>query len=93
MTSQVAIPNVHDFKNQLNKIFKKAEQLGCVAVEIQAREFHLAVGGYTGKEDNRMNACCHVLHKAISDSDTIITAPPSGNGASLHIRYSLPRPK
>ena len=55
-------------------------------------ELHSRVGGYPGR-DHRMPNCCEVM-KAQSASDVgdvIVEQPPSGQGATLTIKYRLPR--
>lgn len=37
-------------------------------------------------------ACCSVMYAAMAHSDLVISAPPKGKGASLLIRYDIPRP-
>lgn len=63
-------------------------------VEINAGELHGRVGDYPGR-NHRMPVCCKVMHSAFAPDvgDVIVGEPPSGQGASLTIRYVLPRPE
>jgi 5-methylcytosine-specific restriction protein A len=38
-----------------------------------------------------MPMCCQAMYKLKRASDEIVSAPPKGKGASLTIRYLLPR--
>jgi hypothetical protein len=60
-------------------------------VEVSAGELHRSVGGYPGP-DHRMPVCCSVMRFEFSeDCDRVLESPLSGDGASLTIRYNLPR--
>jgi len=39
-----------------------------------------------------MPVCCNVMLSEMSNEDVIVSKPPKGQGASLVIRYKLPRP-
>jgi 5-methylcytosine-specific restriction protein A len=51
------------------------------------------LGGYPGR-DHRVPICCKVMKSAMARDygDMPLQEPPSGQGASLTIRYVLPRP-
>jgi 5-methylcytosine-specific restriction protein A len=57
---------------------------------INAGELHREVGGYPGK-GHRMKTCCLALIQEQRTGDQVIESPPKGSGASLSIRYRLPR--
>jgi 5-methylcytosine-specific restriction protein A len=59
-------------------------------VEITAGSLHRVVGGYPGT-NHRMPICCQVMYDTMGPDDEVVTSPPSGKGASLRIRYQLPR--
>lgn len=80
-----------DFDRQLDAIFRDAEDRELDSVEIKAAELHRAVGSYPGP-DHRMPVCCNAMRRAMAATDVIVAAPPKGNGASLTIRYDIPRP-
>jgi hypothetical protein len=83
-------PNSEVFRRQLHSLFKKAERQGKNHIKVQSGELHRMVGGYPGT-NHRMPICCGVMRAEMKSTDKIIDAPPKGNGASLLIRYSLPR--
>jgi 5-methylcytosine-specific restriction protein A len=78
------------FRKALGDLLAKAEELGFVAVEINSGNLHRLVGGYPGP-DHRMSICCEVMYREMKIDDTIIAQPESGKGASVVVRYSLPR--
>jgi hypothetical protein len=65
-------------------------RLGFVAVEVNAGKLHRLVGGYPGP-GHAMPTCCEVMRKRMTVSDRIVAQPPKGNGASLTVRYQLPK--
>ena len=84
------MPNSETFKNALGKIFDEAQRDGKKVVEVVSGVLHRSVGGYPGK-DHRMPACCNVMQSERKHGDAIIYEPPKGKGATLRIRYKLPR--
>lgn len=84
-------PITTSFAFALTELIKRAGQQGRSHVEVNAGELHRSLGGYPGQE-HRMPACCSAMRSAMTPEDKIIYAPDSGNGASLTIRYVLPRP-
>jgi hypothetical protein len=82
--------NIGDFSRKLSETLRHAEQGGAVAIEIRSGELHRALGGYPGI-DHRMPVCCEAMYKEQRASDTILSQPPKGKGASVVIRYQLPR--
>lgn len=83
-------PKTSDFTAKLNTMLSKAEKERLPAIEINAGELHRKVGGYPGV-DHRMPVCCNAMRKAMQIGDVVIEEPPSGQGASLTIKYKLPR--
>ena len=79
------------FRNQLDKSLSEAVRLGFVAVEVNAGKLHRLAGGYPGP-GHAMPTCCAVMRQQMGASDRIVAQPPKGNGASLTVRYQLPRP-
>ena len=55
---------------------------------VTAGALHRMVGGYPGK-NARMPVCCGVMKREMKPGDTILYAPPSGQGASLEISYRV----
>lgn len=80
-----------DFEQALASIFRDAEGRAADSVEVRASDLHRAVGGYPGR-DHRMPVCCDAMRRTMTPTDLLLTAPPKGHGASLRIRYDIPRP-
>jgi 5-methylcytosine-specific restriction protein A len=60
-------------------------------IEVNAGQLHRIVGGYPGSH-HRMPTCCKVMKAAMMPSaDYIVASPLKGMGASLTIRYAIPR--
>jgi 5-methylcytosine-specific restriction protein A len=86
------MPNRDEFKMELHRMMHEAMQQGRGTVEISAGELHRRLGDYPGA-NHRMPMCCEVMRSALASDygDLILEEPPSGQGASLTIRYVLPR--
>ena len=86
----MSAPNAEDFRRELRSRLEDAHARGDDHLEITSGELHRAVGNYPG--DHRMRNCCRVMKSEMTDGiDEILHEPPSGQGASLRIRYKLPR--
>lgn len=88
------MPDADDFRNELYRMMLEAMKAGEAFAEINAGELHSRVGDYPGK-NHRLPICCEVMRCALAPNagDVILEQPPSGQGASLTIRYVLPRPE
>ncbi|QDK34754.1 HNH endonuclease [Sphingomonas sp. IC081] len=84
------MPTADEFRRELGAIIREAELRGLKHVEINAGELHRQLGGYPGS-NHQMPNCCQVMEQERRTLDEIISRPPSGKGASLTIRYHLPR--
>jgi len=84
------MPTASDFQTELNKIFQDAQAKGLSHVDVEAGHLHRRVGGYPGN-NHRMPVCCNVMRQNIQTGDITLYAPPKGNGATLKIRYKIPR--
>lgn len=86
------MPTTEDFKLELHRMMLEAVKNGEESIEIRAGDLHRRVGEYPGK-DHRMPVCCKVMLDAFApdEGDVMVQKPPSGQGASLTIRYVLPR--
>jgi 5-methylcytosine-specific restriction protein A len=80
-----------DFRSELDALLSRSARRGAAHVEVNSGELHRAVGGYPGP-GHRMPMCCNVMYAEQNKGDTVVTQPPRGMGASLTIRYQLPRP-
>jgi hypothetical protein len=81
-----------DFIRSLEEVFAESERLGLSFVGLTAKALHQRAGGYPGK-DHRMPVCCDVMRSVMTAHDSIVEQPPKGDGASLLIHYTLPRPR
>lgn len=79
-----------NFRTELIAQFARATVQGTHHVDITSGDLHRQVGGYPGP-NHRMPVCCGVMRGEMKHGDRILSAPPSGNGATLTIRYRLPR--
>jgi 5-methylcytosine-specific restriction protein A len=88
------MPDADDFRNEVYRMMLEAMKAGEAFAEINAGELHRRVGDYPGK-NHRLPICCEVMRGALAPDagDVILEQPPSGQGASLTIRYVLPRPE
>lgn len=82
--------NADAFRLALQEMFKAADNLGFVAVEVNSGRLHRKLGEYPGS-NHRMPVCCDVMRQEMSAADKVVSEPESGQGASLVIRYVIPR--
>ena len=83
------------FENALRAIFSAAKRSHHEEISVQSGDLHRAVGGYPPKKNanHRMPVCCSVMLDFMEEKDEIIKSPPKRQGATLLIRYVLPRKK
>jgi hypothetical protein len=86
------MPTKKDFQRALEEVFREHDRQGKTLVDVKAGDLHRRVGGYPGP-GNRMPTCCTVMKENMQPGDEILNKPPKGKGASLRIRYKLPRPQ
>ncbi len=84
------IPDTQTFKQALLQTLKVAQNKGLKEITVNAGELHRQVGGYPGT-NNRMATCTMVLKNEMTDGDIIIKDTNKGAGASVTIKYILPR--
>ena len=84
------MPMRPDFERELSRQIDHAQSLGRPYLDVNSGELHRDVGGYPGR-DHRMPVCCDVMTASMKASDRIVSQPEKGRGASLTIRYQLPR--
>lgn len=60
------------------------------SIRLNAGELHRELGGYPSTR-HALTSCCDAMYEARRPSDTIVSAPPKGRGATLTIEYKLPR--
>lgn len=85
------MPTKDEFANELKARFRRAKERGAESLEVNSGEMHRAMGGYPGS-NHQMPSCCDVMHENLRNGDEIIASPPSGRGASLTIKFQIPRP-
>lgn len=91
VTSSKSLPvGARDFYGELTAQIARAQKHGAPHVEINSGELHRKVGGYPGP-GHRMPLCCDALYFEQRVGDEIVCSPKGGKGASLTIRYALPR--
>ncbi len=83
-------PTTKDFQSELDNVFASAQQKGKSFIEIKSGDLHRSVGGYPGR-NHRIPLCCGVMKRNMKPEDQILRQPPSGEGATLIIRFKLPR--
>ncbi len=88
-THQSSSVTAEDFQSELDRIFASAGQ---GRIDVTSGTLHRHVGGYPGR-NHRMPVCCEVMKRNMRHGDQIIHSPPSGQGASLTIRYKFPSAK
>ncbi len=86
------MPTARDFRGQLEELFRVATKQGQKFVVVEARGLHRAVGGYPNKGNHAMPNCCQLMRSEMRTGDTVVYEPPKKQGATLAIRYGLPRP-
>jgi len=79
-----------EFQRELRSQFRLAERSGERTIEVNSGDLHRGLGGYPGL-NHQMPSCCEAMYNEARMSDEIIMRPPKGKGASLTIRYYLPR--
>lgn len=80
-----------EFKVELEAQIDRARRQGRPHIEINSGELHRILGNYPNSDNHNMPDCCEVMRLYIQSNDIVIFEPPEGAGASLTIRYSLPR--
>lgn len=78
------------FRSEITAQIFRANSRGAGHVEINSGKVHRTLGGYPGA-DHRMPMCCEAMRSLMLPGDEIVTEPSGGQGASLTIRYRLPR--
>ncbi len=84
------MPTKAEFRAALEKRFLEARQKGASEVEINSGALHRELGGYPAPS-HQMPSCCDAMYEEQDARDVIVSAPKRGKGASLTIRYALPR--
>lgn len=67
-------------------IDRRINDMTSTFIELTSGDVHRDIGGYPGR-NHRMVICCDVMYKRMAGNDEVISAPPSGKGATVTIRY------
>ncbi|MBX9829559.1 MAG: hypothetical protein K2Y27_31785 [Xanthobacteraceae bacterium] len=84
------MPTKEEFARAIGARLRDAELRGADNLDLNSGQLHRDLGGYPGP-GHQMPSCCDALYSVQRAGDTILTRPPKGKGASLTIRYKLPR--
>ena len=84
------MPTKEEFRNALKARLRRAALLGAEHLDVNSGELHRTLGGYPGAR-HQMPSCCEAMYSEQGVGDEIIAQPPKGRGASLTIRYKVPR--
>lgn len=84
------MPTKAEFAKAIAAKFRAGELRNADHLDLNAGELHRELGGYPSA-NHQMPSCCDALLDAQRTRDTIMAKPPKGKGASLTIRYNLPR--
>jgi len=91
-SGDMRMPSAEEFRIALNAVFAERTKSGASSVVVVSGDLHRAVGGYPAERGaHSMPNCCSVMRQAVRARDQVISSPPSGAGATLTIRYLLPR--
>jgi len=80
-----------DFREKFESIFSFCNENGIEEIVINAGKLHRAMGDYPDPQEHRMATLSTVMRSIMEGKDREVTSPQKGKGASLSIRYSLPR--
>lgn len=82
-----------EFRGAIRMRLQAAEAQDQPWLDIEAGVLHAELGGYPSRRGvgHQMPMCCDAMRQEMNAGDQVIAEPPSGKGASLKIRYLLPR--
>lgn len=83
-------PTASDFQAALDEILELTTKEGHSFVDVKAGDLHRRVGGYP-QPNHRMPVCCSVMRASMAIGDIVLHEPHKGKGATLEVRYKLPR--
>jgi hypothetical protein len=82
--------STEDFRKGIGDRLREASATGAGHLDINAGKLHRELGGYPSR-GHRMPTCCGAMRAMMRAGDSVLFEPPKGNGASLTVRYLLPR--
>lgn len=80
----------NEFRLALDDIFRTSWRNGADDVVIVSGDLHRKLGGYPGA-NHQLPTCCDVMRGAMQSGDQVVEETPGGKGATLRIRYKIPR--
>ena len=83
-------PNTEDFEQKLGELLEEAQKHNKLALIITSGDLHRLLGGYP-THSHRMKTACKVMKKMMKAGDEILYEPPKGHGATVKVKYYLPR--
>jgi hypothetical protein len=84
------MPSVEHFRMALRAQLNRAQKRGLSHIDVKAGDLLRRLGG-SQAYPLRIPSCCEAMYAEKRAGDVIITRPPEGKGATLTIRYKLPR--
>jgi 5-methylcytosine-specific restriction protein A len=87
---EAILPTKGQFRKEIRAQLRDAELGGIASIEINSGQLHRKLGGYPG-ENHQMRPCCEAMYDEKEAGDAVLSAPKKGHGASVTIRYGLPR--
>lgn len=84
------VSNSDRFRQALESLLAQASERNQSHIVVVSGDLHRLVGGYPGK-DHRMPLCCQVMRTEMHGGDEVVSEPSSGQGATLSVKYKLPR--
>jgi hypothetical protein len=88
--SDATMPDATAFEAEIRERWREGEEMGADFVDVQAADVHRSVGGYPDA-NHRMPMCYAAMRRTMVAGDEVLAEPPRGSGATLMIRYRLPR--
>ena len=86
----MSAPTASDFQRALDRIFRNAQTQQLAYIDVVSGDLHRDLGGYPSP-NHRMPNLCQVMRRNMQAGDEVLYSPPKGQGATLKIRYLLPR--
>jgi hypothetical protein len=84
-------PTAGEFRATLHWRFYRAEREGAKQVEVTSGDLHREAGGDPG-DSGGVRSCCLVMRgEMLINVDSVVSRSGGGDGASLTIRYKVPR--
>ena len=79
-----------DFEVALDRLIEQAREQGRSFLDVVSGDLHRLVGVYP-LPNHRMPVCCRAMRDRMRPGDRVLQEPPSGQGATLVVRYVFGR--